>query len=388
MTRPTHRAPRVPARPSLDAPVPAMPLRNERQAYWDDIENNIARVQPLSASRALDRVCPDAAAERLALKSRLRDVEEETRQVHRLRARAAAEANVLSRETDAMLNLEAKERAFEEAQRFVRGRLQNDRPDGQRLGMRPPERLSRAAVGAPKEDRLRAAAPFAVRAPAAHAHAHRERNERWGSGEVSPLMGGGYTVVMERAHRDLEDAVHRRERAERERKLYFMESGTRRRGEDEDTFGRGDDTFDGTASVIDTMNRTSAAMALRGWEPAGPAGRGRGRTRDDDDDDDDDDAASVLPPPRGSDSRAPLAVSTETVPGIDRGIDRGTDRGTRVSSIASIGMPTSVGASISHARGKRDSVSDRSANTTGSGYGAQMALIGGASGRAGSASFR
>jgi hypothetical protein len=359
-----------------------MPLRNERQAYWDDIENNIARVQPLSASRALDRVCPDAAAERLALKSRLRDVEEETRQVNRLRARAAAEANVLSREADAMLNLEAKERAFEEAQRFVRGRLQNDRPDGQRLGMRPPERLSRAAVGAPKEDRLRAAAPFAVRAPAAHAHAHRERNERWGSGEVSPLMGGGYTVVMERAHRDLEDAVHRQEQNERERKLYFMESGTRDlRGEDEDTFGRGDDTFDGGASFNDTMNRTSAAMALRGWEPAGPAGRGRGRTRVDDDDDD---AASVLPPPRGSDSRASLAVSTETVPGIDRGIDRGT----RVSSIASIGMPTSVGASISHARGKRDSVSDRSANTMGSGYGAQMALIGGASGRAGSASFR
>ena len=90
-----------------------MPLRNEHQAYWDDIENNIARVQPLSASRALDRVCPDAAAERLALKSRLRDVEEETRQVNRLRARAAAEANVLSREADAMLNLEAKERAIE-----------------------------------------------------------------------------------------------------------------------------------------------------------------------------------------------------------------------------------------------------------------------------------
>lgn len=362
-----------------------MPLRNERQAYWDDIENNIARVQPLSASRALDRVCPDAAAERLALKSRLRDVEEETRQVNRLRARAAAEANVLSREADAMLNLEAKERAFEEAQRFVRGRLQNDRPDGQRLGMRPPERLSRAAVGAPKEDRLRAAAPFAVRAPGAHAHAHRERNERWGSGEVSPLMGGGYTVVMERAHRDLEDAVHRQEQNERERKLYFMESGICRRGEDEDTFGRGDDTFDGGASFNDTMNRTSAAMALRGWEPAGPAGRGRGRTRVDDDDDD---AASVLPPPRGSDSRASLAVSTETVPETVPGIDRGIDRGTRVSSIASIGMPTSVGASISHARGKRDSVSDRSANTMGSGYGAQMALIGGASGRAGSASFR
>jgi hypothetical protein len=359
-----------------------MPLRNERQAYWDDIENHIARVQPLTASQALDRVCPDAAAERLALKSRLRDVEEQTRQVHRLRARAAAEADVLAREADAALDLESKERAFEEARRFVRGRLQNDRPDGQRLGMRAPERLARAALGAPREDRLRAAAPFAVASPAAHAEAHRERNERWGSGEVSPLMGGGYTVVMERAHRDLEDAVHRQEQNERERKLYFMESGTRDlRGENEDTFGRGDDTFDGGASFNDTMNRTSAAMALRGWEPAGPTGRGRGRTRVDDDDDD---AASVLPPPRGSDSRASLAVSTETVPGIDRGIDRGT----RVSSIASIGMPTSVGASISHARGKRDSVSDRSANTTGSGYGAQMALIGGASGRAGSASFR
>ena len=168
-----------------------MPLRNERQAYWDDIENHIARVQPLTASQALDRVCPDAAAERLALKSRLRDVEEQTRQVHRLRARAAAEAGVLAREADAALDLESKERAFEEARRFVRGRLQNDRPDGQRLGMRAPERLARAALGAPREDRLRAAAPFAVASPAAHADAHRERNERWGSGEVSPLMGGG-----------------------------------------------------------------------------------------------------------------------------------------------------------------------------------------------------
>ena len=173
-----------------------MPLRNERQAYWDDIENHIARVQPLTASQALDRVCPDAAAERLALKSRLRDVEEQTRQVHRLRARAAAEADVLAREADAALDLESKERAFEEARRFVRGRLQNDRPDGQRLGMRAPERLARAALGAPREDRLRAAAPFAVASPAAHADAHRERNERWGSGEVSPLMGGGYTVVL------------------------------------------------------------------------------------------------------------------------------------------------------------------------------------------------
>jgi hypothetical protein len=205
-----------------------MPLRNERQAYWDDIENHIARVQPLTASQALDRVCPDAAAERLALKSRLRDVEEQTRQVHRLRARAAAEADVLAREADAALDLESKERAFEEARMFVRGRLQNDRPDGQRLGMRAPERLARAALGAPREDRLRAAAPFAVASPAAHAEAHRERNERWGSGEVSPLMGGGYTVVLQRAAADREDAAERREKAERERALYFMESSVGR----------------------------------------------------------------------------------------------------------------------------------------------------------------
>ena len=120
---------------------------------------------------------------------------EQTRQVHRLRARAAAEAGVLAREADAALDLESKERAFEEARRFVRGRLQNDRPDGQRLGMRAPERLARAALGAPREDRLRAAAPFAVASPAVCADAHRERNERWGSGEVSPLMGGGYTAA-------------------------------------------------------------------------------------------------------------------------------------------------------------------------------------------------
>ena len=251
-----------------------MPLRNERQAYWDDIENHIARVQPLTASQALDRVCPDAAAERLALKSRLRDVEEQTRQVHRLRARAAAEAGVLAREADAALDLESKERAFEEARRFVRGRLQNDRPDGQRLGMRAPERLARAALGAPREDRLRAAAPFAVASPAVCADAHRERNERWGSGEVSPLMGGGYTVVLQRAAAEREDAAERREKAERERALYFMESGGVRRDPSETRV----ETSDSFCHANDTMNRTSAAMALRGWEPAGKrAGRERAR---------------------------------------------------------------------------------------------------------------
>jgi hypothetical protein len=348
-----------------------MPLRNEHQAYWDDIENNIARVQPLSASRALDRVCPDAAAERLALKSRLRDVEEETRQVNRLRARAAAEANVLSREADAMLNLEAKERAFEEAQRFVRGRLQNDRPDGQRLGMRPPERLSRAAVGAPKEDRLRAAAPFAVRAPGAHAHAHRERNERWGSGEVSPLMGGGYTVVLQRAAADREDAAERREKAERERALYFMESSV---GRDHEMETRVSGTFrDSLCHANDTMNRTSAANALRGWEPEKGKGKkaGRERARRDDDDDDDDDE-SVLPLPRDS-TRDDARRTSKTSNSFDRGT-------TGVSSVSHVSHGhASIGTSVSHARGKRGSTPRKGhpyGSSRGSGYGAQLALVG------------
>ena len=338
-----------------------MPLRNERQAYWDDIENHIARVQPLTASQALDRVCPDAAAERLALKSRLRDVEEQTRQVHRLRARAAAEAGVLAREADAALDLESKERAFEEARRFVRGRLQNDRPDGQRLGMRAPERLARAALGAPREDRLRAAAPFAVASPAVCADAHRERNERWGSGEVSPLMGGGYTVVLQRAAADLEDAAERREKAERERALYFMESGGVRRDPSETRV----ETSDSFCHANDTMNRTSAAMALRGWEPAGKRA-GRERARRDDDDDDDDDDESVLPLPRDSKD---VSLDARRLSN-----DRGTT-GVRSVSHVSHGH-ASIGMSVSHARGKRGGSLNSYGSSRGSGYGAQLALVG------------
>jgi hypothetical protein len=348
-----------------------MPLRNERQAYWDDIENHIARVQPLTASQALDRVCPDAAAERLALKSRLRDVEEQTRQVHRLRARAAAEADVLAREADAALDLESKERAFEEARMFVRGRLQNDRPDGQRLGMRAPERLARAALGAPREDRLRAAAPFAVASPAAHAEAHRERNERWGSGEVSPLMGGGYTVVLQRAAADREDAAERREKAERERALYFMESSV---GRDHEMETRVSGTFrDSLCHANDTMNRTSAANALRGWEPEKGKGKkaGRERARRDDDDDDDDDE-SVLPLPRDS-TRDDARRTSKTSNSFDRGT-------TGVSSVSHVSHGhASIGTSVSHARGKRGSTPRKGhpyGSSRGSGYGAQLALVG------------
>jgi hypothetical protein len=326
-----------------------MPLRNERQAYWDDIDRNIARVDPLTASQALDRVCPEAAAERLRLKSRLREVEAETRQVQRLRQRAASEANVLARETDAMLNLEAKETAAAEARRFVRGRLENDRPDGQRLGMRAPELAARASVGRAREDRLRAAMPFSVPTPAAHADAHRERNERWGSGEVSPLMGGGYTVVLQRAHEDLEDARRRRAVAERERELYFMEP--------EDEFVRGEETCDARTSNRNRMERTSAGMALRGW--TGDSARRRNGFGESSGEKDD--AQSVLPLPRGyatatSDSGSGYSVKT-TLPG----------------SIEAHSTGGSTAGAGSHARGKRF---PGDGARRGGGYGAQLALIG------------
>lgn len=38
----------------------------------------------------------------------------------------------------------------------------------------------------------------------------------------SPLMGGGYTVVLQRAARDAEDAERALAAAERERHLYFL----------------------------------------------------------------------------------------------------------------------------------------------------------------------
>ena len=101
-------------------------------------------------------------------------------------------------------------------------------------------------------------------------------------------------MVLQRAAADWEDAAERREKAERERALYFMESGGVRRDPSETRV----ETSDSFCHANDTMNRTSAAMALRGWEPAGKrAGRERAR-RDDDDDDDDDESVLPLPPIR------------------------------------------------------------------------------------------
>ena len=316
-----------------------MPLRNERQAYWDDIELNIAAVDPLSWSGALDRVCPDAAAVRMKLKQRLEAIDQETKHVNRLRERAAAEAKVLAKGTDAVLDLQVKEQAFSDAQRFVRGRLENDRVSGQRPGMARPEHNPRAAVGnVPRghSNAVRGQMPFIRPTPAVYADQFRERNERWGSGVVNPLMGGGYTVVLQRASRDLEEANVKRDAAERERELYFMKTSS-----EPDLFETSDTDF---STIV--KERTSAGMALRGWN-RGDTRRGhKSHHRDENEN-----SESLLPPPRGSSS------------------------GTNQKHSSNPGVPNTVNTSGYNITGST-TVSRNQSNRNGSGYGAQMALIG------------
>jgi hypothetical protein len=104
-----------------------MPLRNERQAYWDDIEQHITDVQPLTGTGALAKLCPDAAAHRDALKSRLASVTEAMAAVERQRVRNDAEARVVRNEDEARDFLQEKDARHKHAAQFVRGRLENDR---------------------------------------------------------------------------------------------------------------------------------------------------------------------------------------------------------------------------------------------------------------------
>jgi len=336
-----------------------MPLRNERQAYWDDIDRNIACVDPLSASAALDRVCPAAAKERLALKSRLQDVEAETLRVHRLRARASSEVNVLAHETNAVLNLQAKEKEFDDAKRFVRGRLENDRIAGQRPGMCAAEHAPRAAVGnVPRSTNgVPRGMPFHVPSPAEHADLFRERNERWGSGEVSPLMGGGYTVLLQRASTDLRDARLRHANAERERGLYFMPP----------RHETGFDETDTTLYALETSanERTTAGMALMGWGGNDTKKGRRRRTETHLDNEENENAPFALPPPRVSVSGGP-ALSL----GDDAGNKTSVATTTAIDQRESIHTVSSV---VSHARGQNRNCDK---NKNGSGYSAQMAVIG------------
>ena len=178
-------------------------------------------------------------------------------------------------------------------------------------------------------------------------------------------------MVLQRAAADREDAAERREKAERERALYFMESSV---GRDHEMETRVSGTFrDSLCHANDTMNRTSAANALRGWEPEKGKGKkaGRERARRDDDDDDDDDE-SVLPLPRDS-TRDDARRTSKTSNSFDRGT-------TGVSSVSHVSHGhASIGTSVSHARGKRGSTPRKGhpyGSSRGSGYGAQLALVG------------
>ena len=279
-----------------------MPLRNERQAYWDDIDAAIASVPPRTGAEALDQVCPDAAADRAALLARLGAVDAERAALERARDRAVSHARVLDRETDALARLRVADEAALRAERFVRGRLENDRVAGQRPGAVPAPLLPRADAGRvprgfdppggaygggvakdPEPHVTRAAVGASGRLgdPRSNALRHREANERWGGAGVSPLLGGGYTVVLERARLDAEAAADDLAAKRRERQLYFMsdddDDGSRGKTAGRGDFGEGG-AFDrlrvsGKENASEKINRNrrcpeGAAGALRGWAPA------------------------------------------------------------------------------------------------------------------------
>ena len=172
-------------------------------------------------------------------------------------------------------------------------------------------RPARIASGPPRRSPSRAP-PFARThtASATSAGAAARSRRSWGGG-----TGGAATAAPERA-----DAAERREKAERERALYFMESGGVRRDPSETRV----ETSDSFCHANDTMNRTSAAMALRGWEPAGKrAGRERAR-------------------------RAAAAARTTTTRASCRPRDRKTSRSTRDVFQTIAGRPVSVRSATYH----------------------------------------
>ena len=214
---------------------------------------------------------------------------------------------------------------------------------GQRIGHAPEARAPRAAVARLKPDRV---VPFAVPGPYDRADRNREVQERWGGAQMSPLMGGGYTVVLERARRDAEEAEERRADAERVRALYFMppSDAHARDGWDEDEENAWD------PRNTNRREAEGAALALRGWDADAVAERRSSAAKyanRDAPDDEDASVESALPPPRGSNVSTARAASS-LAPFEERGGKDG-------SSLASRGASS---------RGR-----------VGSGYGSQLAMI-------------
>lgn len=324
-----------------------MPLRRERQAYWDDIDAHVANVAPLSGTGHLARLCPEAAAARAALRSRLAAVEAELISAERSRARAASEAAVVRREDAAIADCEAKEAALMRAAAFVRGRLENDRSEGKRahwggdVHAAPragPRRAPRGADGS-------VVTPFSTPSPTAVRGKHRETHERWDSAEYSPIMGGGYTFVLQRAAREKEEAERRREMAERERELYFMEP----REEEEEEHPPSDATS--PPSSIHTPDRDgleggdggvgeaeSAGAALKGWgvSTSRPSRAGR-RSPAPPRDPELESIASILPPPRAGqpgvsgNEQEPPSVAALSIDGPNAPVSEGGGYGSQLA---------------------------------------------------------
>ena len=353
----------------------AMPLRNERQAYWDDIEENIALAPALSASARLARVCPEAAAAQAELRSRLHNLEIDIRATELARDRSHSLSAVAARESDAAAAAEEKRVELERAEAFVRGRLEGDRVHGRRPAFTRPEDLPRAglgqarrmgALGGPEQvdSRLR-------HHPGVVAQAQREANERWGAAETGGvLMGGGYTFVLERRRRDAEDAQRRAENAARERALYFEPPE-----EDHDytTTGSHDRTGrygkeNGGEENVEGRRGYDGGVgeALKGW----PTRSYPKPTLNPDADD----GNELLPPPRyGAASGASSAMGPEP--------ERAA-RSSAAAQSASSHSAHSAGAVGVEAEARATSTGWRrsSASSTKSGYGSQLAMVSGAGG--------
>ena len=307
----------------------AMPLRAETEAYWADIERGIENVPARTAREWQDAVCPNAAAARDALLARLDEIDARESNILRARRRDLAAASFLDKENAALDDLARKDAAVRKAEAYVRGRAENDRPCGVRGGIVPHAALPRARGNLGD-------------ASASVASAHREREERWGSAEMcSPLMGGGYTVVLKRAEEARDDAAAKAEALERERQLYFPDDEEEEEEEEEVA----EEVTAARARANANANggeeeEEGVIDALRGWGMCTTRGRraarGGGRAAVAAADDDDD----GLPRARGS------------------GSGSGSGNSTRDASLATTTTTESVAAS---AKG---------------GYGAQLAMIG------------
>ena len=354
-----------------------MPLRNERQAYWDDIEENIALAPALSASARLARVCPEAAAAQAELRSRLHDLEIDIRATELARDRSQSLSAVAARERDAAAAAEEKRVELERAEAFVRGRLEGDRVHGRRPAFTRPEDLPRAGLGQARrmgalggpgqaDSRLR-------HHPGVVAQAQREANERWGAAETGGvLMGGGYTFVLERQRRDAEDARRRAENAARERALYFEppeedhdDTTTTGRYDRTGRYGKenGDENVEATTIRRGSYDGGGVGDALKGWPTRSTDAREVELDADDE---------SELPPPRyGAASGASSAIGAERASHSSHSPHHSSQH--LAASGAASGREAEAGATCT--RWRRSD-----ASSTKSGYGSQLAMVSGGGG--------